>query len=216
MNDITLTSKERGIYHKFNVVRTDGKSAPGQKHHGCFYFVLDCDHDPHARAALLAYAASCEADYPALASDVRAIVESGAAFGSGEDKHVSDAVTIQPAHEPRADLVEIAAILDRYAGWFNMHDHEPRGREMTRLAEQLRAAQPPGACRHGTREPHECRECIDEDVIRSRAFWSDGRRDLITAYVSEKDITLMNDNGHVLEPADNEQRHGPSPTKEGG
>lgn len=97
-----LTSKERGVYHKFIVERTDGKSAPGQKHHGCFHFVLDCDHDPHARAALLAYAASCEADYPALASDVRSIVEGGAAFGSGEDKHVSDVLDIRAAHEPPA------------------------------------------------------------------------------------------------------------------
>ena len=68
-----MGDKTRGIYNKFNVTRTDGKSELGEKHHGCRYFVLDVDHDPHAVAALLAYAASCEADYPAIAADVRAM-----------------------------------------------------------------------------------------------------------------------------------------------
>ncbi len=69
-----MGNKERGIYHKFKVTRTDGKSEPGEKHFGCSYFVLDIDHDPHAIPALLAYAASCEADYPLLAADVRSMV----------------------------------------------------------------------------------------------------------------------------------------------
>jgi hypothetical protein len=90
-----MGDRNRGVYHKFNVVRTDGKSDPGQKHHNCFYFVLDCDHDPHAKAALEAYARSCKHEYPTLASDVQAIVQ-GCAFGSGEDKHVSDVLTIPP------------------------------------------------------------------------------------------------------------------------
>lgn len=41
-----------GLYRKFIVTRTDGKSAPGQKHDGCDYFVLDLTHDPHAAPAL--------------------------------------------------------------------------------------------------------------------------------------------------------------------
>lgn len=53
-----------GLYGKFNVTRTDGKSAPGQRHHGCDYFVLDVTHDPHAKPALAAYANSCEVEYP--------------------------------------------------------------------------------------------------------------------------------------------------------
>lgn len=69
-----MGDRSRGVYHKFNVERTDGKSAPGQKHDGCFYFVLDCDHDPHARAALQAYAKSCRAEYPALADDINNIL----------------------------------------------------------------------------------------------------------------------------------------------
>lgn len=66
-----MADKNRGVYEKFRVERTDGQSAPGQKHFGCEYFVLDCQHDPHARAALLAYAESCEAKYPLLARDAR-------------------------------------------------------------------------------------------------------------------------------------------------
>lgn len=49
------------------------------------------------------------------------------------------------------------------------------------------------------------------DVIRTRAFWSRDRKDLISAYVSDTDITLMDDNSHIYEPAGDEQRHGPAP-----
>lgn len=59
-----------GLIDKFTVVRNDGKSEPGQRHHGCRYFVLDLDHDKHAAAGLEAYAASCASDYPALAADL--------------------------------------------------------------------------------------------------------------------------------------------------
>jgi hypothetical protein len=63
--------KERGLYEKFTVSRTDGQSAPGQKHDGCEYFVLDLSHDPHAIPALLAYAKSCGKDgYKELAVDI--------------------------------------------------------------------------------------------------------------------------------------------------
>jgi hypothetical protein len=62
---------ERGLYEKFFVSRNDGQSVVGGKHDGCAYFVLDVTHDPHAIAALTAYAASCEDDFPALASDIR-------------------------------------------------------------------------------------------------------------------------------------------------
>lgn len=64
--------REQGIYDKFIVRRTDGKSEPGEKHHGCRYFVLDLNHDPHALPALQAYADSCEqGGYLALAKDLR-------------------------------------------------------------------------------------------------------------------------------------------------
>ena len=67
VNDVEKTT---GLYHKFDVTRTDGSSGPGGKHEHCRYFVLDLDHDPHAPAAIRAYADSCRADYPALAADL--------------------------------------------------------------------------------------------------------------------------------------------------
>ncbi|MGE5523418.1 MAG: hypothetical protein ACM3SS_06875, partial [Rhodospirillaceae bacterium] len=67
-----MGDKSRGLYHKFNVERTDGSSAPGGKHHGCDYFVLDMTHDAFAKAALTAYADACEKEYPLLADDLRA------------------------------------------------------------------------------------------------------------------------------------------------
>ncbi len=59
--------KELGLYKKFVVYRADGS----RKHHNCQYFVIDITHDPFARAALLAYAAACESEYPKLAADLR-------------------------------------------------------------------------------------------------------------------------------------------------
>ncbi|KRS15669.1 hypothetical protein [Roseovarius indicus] len=67
-----MPDQSRGLYNKFHVERTDGKSAPGEEHDGCEYFVLDITHDKFARAALSAYADACEADYPLLARDIRA------------------------------------------------------------------------------------------------------------------------------------------------
>jgi len=69
--DPALTNRAQGVYRKFDVRRTDGSSEPGGKHHGCEYFVLDVTHDPHARAALAAYATAVESTHPALAADMR-------------------------------------------------------------------------------------------------------------------------------------------------
>lgn len=66
-----MDDKNKGIYEKFRVQRTDGRSAEGEKHHGCFYFVLDTDHDPFAIPALNVYAEACEEKYPLLAFDIR-------------------------------------------------------------------------------------------------------------------------------------------------
>lgn len=65
-----MGDKTRGLYNKFHVERTDGKSEPGQKHHGCEYFLLDLDHDKYAVPALRAYAEHCQAEYPLLAADL--------------------------------------------------------------------------------------------------------------------------------------------------
>ena len=71
--------KGRGLYQKFRVERTDGSSAPGGRHDGCRYFVLDLDHDPFAKDALKAYAGACEGRYPALAADLAATLPTMAA-----------------------------------------------------------------------------------------------------------------------------------------
>lgn len=66
-----MVADNRGVYQKFTVTRTDGSDEFGGKHYGCNYFVLDLAHDKHARAALLAYAASCAKERPELARDLR-------------------------------------------------------------------------------------------------------------------------------------------------
>ena len=69
--DASRPRTEQGLYRKFNVSRVDGSDGPGGKHDGCDYFVIDRTHDKYASAALLAYAAACEAEYPMLAADLR-------------------------------------------------------------------------------------------------------------------------------------------------
>jgi len=65
-----MGDKNRGLYEKFTVHRNDGSDYVGGRHRGCDYFVLDLTHDKHAIPALLAYAKSCEAEYPMLAADL--------------------------------------------------------------------------------------------------------------------------------------------------
>lgn len=71
-HDPSLPSSQQGLYEKFHVTRTDGSDAPGGKHEGCRYFVLDATHDPHTPAAMRAYAASCAVTHPLLAADINA------------------------------------------------------------------------------------------------------------------------------------------------
>lgn len=66
-NDV---DKNRGLYQKYRIERTDGSSDPGGKHERCKYFVLDLVHDKHAIAALEAYANSCVSEFPALYDDL--------------------------------------------------------------------------------------------------------------------------------------------------
>lgn len=70
-----MGDKKRGLYRKFIVKRTDGKSEDGEKHEGCEYFVLDLTHDQHAIPAIIAYAKSCGKDgYRELAVDIRKLI----------------------------------------------------------------------------------------------------------------------------------------------
>ena len=77
--------KQRGLYEKFRITRTDGRSEHGEKHEGCEYFVLDLDHDDHAIPALRAYAESCALEFPQLAADLsqKVFLMSVAAHGRG-------------------------------------------------------------------------------------------------------------------------------------
>ena len=62
----------KGLYQKYKVERINDEEG---KHKDCNYFVLDMVHDKHARAAVVAYAASCRHDYPQLADDLFILAE---------------------------------------------------------------------------------------------------------------------------------------------
>lgn len=64
------TDKNRGLYGKYSVQRTDGQDQPNCKHHLCSLFVLDVTHDKHAIPAIRAYIDSCRKEYPELAIDL--------------------------------------------------------------------------------------------------------------------------------------------------
>lgn len=68
---MSVQADKEGLYQKFRVERTDGRSAPGEKHAECRYFVLDLDHDEFALPAVEAYADACESAHPELAADLR-------------------------------------------------------------------------------------------------------------------------------------------------
>ena len=70
-----MDEERTGIYRKYEVRRTDGGSNFGCKHEHCLYFVLDLDHDIHSTKAILAYADSCEENYPLLSRDLRDIAK---------------------------------------------------------------------------------------------------------------------------------------------
>lgn len=86
--------KNRGLYDKFVVKRTDGRDAPGQKHEKCSYFVMDLTHDKHAIPALMAYALSCKAEFPTLAADLLQVVAFSQRPG-GPDRYCSVCGEIQ-------------------------------------------------------------------------------------------------------------------------
>lgn len=68
--DLSKSAEQQGLFRKFIVQRVDGSDQPGGKHYGCRYFVLDLDHDPHAAAAMRAYAQECATTHPKLSADL--------------------------------------------------------------------------------------------------------------------------------------------------
>lgn len=123
--ETAMTAKrERGLYEKFAVRRTDGTDAPGQKHDNCQYFVLDTTHDPHAAPALRAYANSCAAEYPALAHDLRKLA------GEQADSHTTgkagaEARVVAPPELTKDDLRAAANACGCQA---RIHDNEQQER----------------------------------------------------------------------------------------
>lgn len=66
---------DKGLYEKFNVSRTDGRSAPGEKYFGCDYFVVDINCDKFAAFVLAIYSRVCKEEYPLLAEDLEKTLE---------------------------------------------------------------------------------------------------------------------------------------------
>lgn len=65
----------RGLYRKYEVMRTDGSTGRGGRHEHCRHFVLDLTHDPHARYAALMYAEAIVDTNPILAADLKRSVD---------------------------------------------------------------------------------------------------------------------------------------------
>ena len=68
--------KNRGLYGKYLVSRTDKSDFAGKKHDGCEYFVLDLTHDRFAVKAIRVYAIGARlAGYDQLSADLFAKVK---------------------------------------------------------------------------------------------------------------------------------------------
>lgn len=104
-----------GVYHKFNVSRTDGRDLPSGDRHGAEYFVLDVTHDEFAMPALAAYAAACRSDYPALADDM--VRRYGIAQQQAEPVALPDWMECDAKVQAGT-----ASALERF-----IHDNEPAG-----------------------------------------------------------------------------------------
>ena len=65
-----MSDYEKGLYNKFTVIRNDGSSEVGGKHHKCNYFVLDLTHDKFAAVAIAEYARACRHEFPLLSVDL--------------------------------------------------------------------------------------------------------------------------------------------------
>ena len=87
-----MGDKNKGLYRKFVVNRTDGKDKPGEKHYGCQYFVLDITHDPFALRALAEYGRACRKEYPQLFDDILNIVGDDLMFPYQCDYSNSDGI----------------------------------------------------------------------------------------------------------------------------
>lgn len=60
--------REKGLYRKYRVTRIGDETG---KHDACEFFVLDWLHDKFAVDTMRAYAMFCQAEFPALADELR-------------------------------------------------------------------------------------------------------------------------------------------------
>ena len=108
-------TKKIGVYRKFMVRRADGTDAPGGKHDGCAYFVLDLTHDPYAGPALRAYVKACRAEYPLLAADLQSLAD-----GNPPMRPVAKDTGARPApphtllREAEASRAPLPALVERW------------------------------------------------------------------------------------------------------
>lgn len=129
-----LGDPPEGLYEKFVVTRTDGRSAEGEKHHQCRYFVIDLTHDLAAPAALRAYADVVEGRHPSFAADLRK--EAGQREGPRESV---EWMPDEPVGERDAPglVDEAASALDALAAMVDP-DAEPLRLKLRGLAKSLR------------------------------------------------------------------------------
>ena len=125
MTDIGTTpisdEGRRGLYEKYHVKRLNDT---GGKHDNCYFFVLDLDHDKHARPALWAYAESCEAEYPELAKDLRAAIYDNTSNNpTGEPGHAEiERLPSQPNEGPIVAALRAWLDTDPALGRLEVHE----------------------------------------------------------------------------------------------
>lgn len=110
--DPSKPAKQQGMFRKFDVRRVDSSDAPGGKHYGCRYFVLDLDHDAYAPAAMRTYAAECKVTHSQLAADIES------EFGAQTKAEVPEGFVLVPK-EPTKKMLDALyrATVTRKVNW---------------------------------------------------------------------------------------------------
>lgn len=131
-----IPAEQQGLFEKFIVRRTDGRDEPGCKHENCEYFVLDVDHDEHARAALAAYADAAEKTHPDLASDLRSRYSLAQVGTEDADAQATREIVRLRLAQSAAVMPLIGPLLD---AWEHARYHVVNDEECAGLSKQLRA-----------------------------------------------------------------------------
>lgn len=143
--------EKRGLYGKYIIQRVDGSDAPGGKHAGCQYFVLDLTHDNYALPALREYARWCRGQLPLLADDLDALRTGNKAFDL-------TAQAPAPSLDARGDLSEHELLAAGAASSCNQRLTPAFALRLCREVERRRAA--PSAPSDALRRASEWLEAI--------------------------------------------------------